>query len=127
MRSAFTEQRWHERGLVGLGRFDGELERLGGHWCLLLGLAVVRHRALRGLRAHEATAPFDVPSRGPRHHGAMASPGSLSAGEAALAEGRWNDALVEFAAALDAPESADAHLGMAAARWWLCDGRSSVR
>ena len=57
----------------------------------------------------------------------MASAGSLSAGEAALAEGRWDDALVEFAAALAAHESADAHLGMATAHWWLCDGRSSVR
>src|SRR5262245_3855719 len=57
----------------------------------------------------------------------MPSAGSLGAGQAALVEGRWDDAREAFEAALAAEETADAHLGLAEASWWVCDARLSVR
>jgi DNA-binding NarL/FixJ family response regulator len=57
----------------------------------------------------------------------MPAAGSLSAGQAALDEGRWEDAYRAFEAALADAETADAHLGLAEASWWLCDARASVR
>jgi DNA-binding NarL/FixJ family response regulator len=57
----------------------------------------------------------------------VASAGHLGAGQLALTEGRWDDACAAFEAALTTEETAEAHLGLAQAQWWLCDARASVR
>jgi DNA-binding NarL/FixJ family response regulator len=51
----------------------------------------------------------------------------LAAGDVALRQGRWDAARDAFERALDEQSTADAHLGLAEACWWLCDARTSVR
>jgi DNA-binding NarL/FixJ family response regulator len=56
----------------------------------------------------------------------MGSADLLGTGEAALAAGRWEEARTAFEQALAAEESADAHLGLGFALWWLGATRESV-
>lgn len=51
----------------------------------------------------------------------------LETGRAALEAGRWEDALTAFQASLTEEETPEALDGIAAAFWWLCDARSSIR
>ncbi|HVL05918.1 MAG TPA: LuxR C-terminal-related transcriptional regulator [Acidimicrobiales bacterium] len=50
----------------------------------------------------------------------------LAVGAEALEEGRWADAQVAFAGALEVAETGDALLGLAEAKWWLGDLSASV-
>lgn len=56
----------------------------------------------------------------------MAVDESVAAGNAALQAGRWQDARVAFAAALQKQETAEALLGMGEALWWLGEPHPSV-
>ncbi len=56
----------------------------------------------------------------------MESADLVGTGEEALATGRWEDARSAFERALAAEESADAHLGLGFALWWLGATRESV-
>ncbi|MGH9118348.1 MAG: helix-turn-helix transcriptional regulator [Acidimicrobiales bacterium] len=49
-----------------------------------------------------------------------------AAGESALAAGRWDEARHAFEAALAQSESAEAHFGLASARWWMGDNQGSL-
>ncbi len=52
--------------------------------------------------------------------------GSLTAGNAALTAGRWQDARAAFETSLTGGETAQARFGLAAALWWLGENRASV-
>ncbi len=56
----------------------------------------------------------------------MESADLLATGEAALAAGRWEEARTAFERALAAEDSADGHLGLGHAFWWLGASRESV-
>lgn len=57
----------------------------------------------------------------------MAVEEHLVAGRAALATGRWEEALTSFQASLTEDETPEALDGIGEAFWWLCDARSSIR
>ncbi len=56
----------------------------------------------------------------------MGSADLLATGEAALGAGRWEEARTAFEQALTAEDSADGHLGLGFALWWLGATRESV-
>ena len=51
----------------------------------------------------------------------------LEAGHAALADGRWSDAAVALAGALEHEEEPDAAFALAIARWWLAETDEAMR
>ena len=70
--------------------------------------------------------PVLVPVPAAAVHNEEVVPGDGSEdGAAALREGRWDDARRIFGTTIETDETAEAHLGIAEAYWWLCDARAA--
>ena len=76
---------------------------------------------------HRAVAPLAVGFLAGIMEGAVRFAEHLNQASAALQQGRWEDARVEFEASLARQETAEALEGLAQVHWWLCDARASVR